>query len=231
MSNEEQKPKTKTLEEIAEAYSSPPWWYDIRGFFILTFAYNSTLWSQIRFFSRNIGQEHLEVAIGTASLFDMFLKYRRWKKLPEQNIYGIDYAEEMLGGAIKLYQGRDNIELKLADVADLPYEDNKFDTANIANAVHCFPDVKGGFRDVLRVLKPGGTLAANVLLYPSDSWPFGKIAQKINTWGIKKGILTTPYHQEEIREIMENAGFEITNEDVSGNCYNVIARKPQGASD
>ncbi|MGN2393366.1 class I SAM-dependent methyltransferase, partial [Pelomicrobium sp. G1] len=32
----------KTLEKIAQAYSSPPWWYDVRGFFILTFAYRST---------------------------------------------------------------------------------------------------------------------------------------------------------------------------------------------
>ena len=35
--------KGKTRDEIAEAYSSEPWWYDIRGFFILTFAYNSTI--------------------------------------------------------------------------------------------------------------------------------------------------------------------------------------------
>ena len=32
----------KSAEEIAEAYKSEPWWYDVRGFFILTFAYNST---------------------------------------------------------------------------------------------------------------------------------------------------------------------------------------------
>src|SRR5207253_7871264 len=39
----------KSREEIAAAYSSPPLWYDIRGFFILTFAYNSTLPRQLRF--------------------------------------------------------------------------------------------------------------------------------------------------------------------------------------
>ena len=28
----------KSREEIALAYKSEPWWYDLRGFFILTFA-------------------------------------------------------------------------------------------------------------------------------------------------------------------------------------------------
>ena len=40
----------KTRDEIAAAYKSAPWWYDVRGFFILTFAYNSTLTPQLRFF-------------------------------------------------------------------------------------------------------------------------------------------------------------------------------------
>ena len=45
----------KTREQIAAAYRSDPWWYDVRGFFILTFAYNSTLPGQMRFFGANFG--------------------------------------------------------------------------------------------------------------------------------------------------------------------------------
>src|SRR3989338_3605220 len=81
--------KQKTAEEINEAYKSEPWWYvikihtmifqhlpvsryqmlllnairyDVRGFFILTFAYSSTLLRQVRFFGKNMGSNHLEVA-------------------------------------------------------------------------------------------------------------------------------------------------------------------------
>ena len=50
----------KTRDEIALAYKSEPWWYDLRGFFILTFAYNSTLPSQLRFFGPNYGPRHME---------------------------------------------------------------------------------------------------------------------------------------------------------------------------
>ena len=216
----------KTKEQIAAAYSSPPWWYDVRGFLILTFAYRSTLWAQIRFFGSNIGKRHLEVAIGTATLFSFIVRWRRRKKLPESHVSGIDYAESMLAGAKYRFGKEDWIDLKHADVANLPYEEGTFDTANIANAVHCFPDVDAGFRDVYRVLKPGGRLAANVLLYPRGPQPFRWLAQKIDDWGIRKGILYTPYEQEDIRNRLQEAGFIIESEKVTGNTYDVTAIKP-----
>jgi hypothetical protein len=38
-----QKPLVKSVEEINEAYSSDSWWYDLRGLFILTFAYRTNI--------------------------------------------------------------------------------------------------------------------------------------------------------------------------------------------
>jgi ubiquinone/menaquinone biosynthesis C-methylase UbiE len=216
----------KSKDEIAAAYSSPPWWYDIRGFFILTFAYNSTLATQLRFLGPNYGPEHLEVACGTGTLLELVLRWRKWKKLPPVHIIGIDYSESMLAGAKYRFSGNPNIELRHADAANLPYSDASFDTANIANSVHCFPDVDGALRDVRRVLKPGGTLAANVLLYPRGPWPLKSIAERINHWGIAKGILYTPYQREDIRQRFVGAGFEVASESVSGNCYNILLRKP-----
>lgn len=219
-------PSKKTRDEIAEAYSSPPWWYDIRGFGILTFAYNSTIWNQMRFFGPNFGARHIEIACGTGTLLELVLKWRRWKGLPEVEIVGIDYAESMLEGARRRFARDPNVKVRHADASELPYPDAEFDTASIANSVHCFPDVDSALRDVLRVLKPGGTLAANVLLYPRTPWPFNRIAQVINDWGIRKGILYTPYTQEDVRDRLAKIGFEIVSEAVSGNCYNVLAKRP-----
>jgi ubiquinone/menaquinone biosynthesis C-methylase UbiE len=216
----------KSREEIAAAYRSEPWWYDLRGFFILTFAYNSTLSAQLRFFGPNFGPNHIEVACGTGTLLELILRWRKWKKLPASRIVGIDYAESMLAGARHRFAGRPGLEFERADAAALPFPDASFDTANIANAVHCFPDVDGALTDIHRVMKPGGTLAANVLLYPRGGWPLKSIAERINRWGIRKGILVTPYAQQDVRQRVMNAGFEITHEDVSGNCCNIRARKP-----
>lgn len=216
----------KTRDEIAAAYDSPAWWYDLRGFLILTFAYNSTLTRQLRFFAPNFGPRHLEVACGTGTLLDMVLKWRAWKGLPAVEVVGVDYADSMLAGAERRFSGRPNIELRHADAAALPFPDASFDTANLANAIHCLPDVGGALRDVGRVLKPGGTLATNALLYPRGIWPFKQIAQRIDDWGIRKGILYTPYTVEEIRAHLTAAGFAILQERVAGNCCDILARKP-----
>lgn len=216
----------KTRDEIAEAYKSEPWWYDVRGFFILTFAYNSTIGTQLRFFGPNFGPEHLEVACGSGTMLQMILRWRRWKKLPEVKVMGIDYAPSMLAGAKKRFEKDPNVAIEHADAANLPFPDNHYDTANIANSIHCFPTVDGALRDILRVLKPGGTLAANVLLYPSGIAPLRWAAQKINDWGIRKGILYSPFKREVIRQKMLDAGYEIASEFTAGNTWNVIARKP-----
>ena len=217
----------KSIDEIAAAYDSPPWWYDVRGFLILTFAYNSTLGRQIRFFGPNFGSTHIEVACGTGTLLGFILRWRRRKGLPKTNIVGIDYAESMLAGARHRFAGQPNIELRHADAAALPYPDASFDSANVANAVHCFPDVENALRDIFRVLKPGGTLAANVLLHPRGIWPLKSIARRINRWGKRKGILHTDYQFEDIRGRILEQGFEVVSENVSGNCYEILVRKPR----
>lgn len=215
----------KTRDEIAEAYRSEPWWYDMRGFFILTFAYNDTLPAQLRFFGPNFGVKHLEVACGTGTLLDLLLKWRRWKRMPATSIVGVDYAETMLAGARWRFRGRTDLSFEHADAAALPFADNTFDTANIANAVHCFPDVDGALKDVFRSLKSGGTLAANVLLYPRGGWPLKRIAQRINEWGIRKGILYTPYEHADFSDRIIRAGFSIKSDSVTGNCCNILAVK------
>ena len=216
----------KTRDEIAEAYRSEPWWYDVRGFGILTFAYNDSLFSQLKFFGPNFGPQHLEVACGTGTLLDLILKWRRYKGLPDVNIVGVDYADTMLAGARWRFRGRTGMVFEHADAAALPYADASFDTANIANSVHSFPNVDGALRDIFRTLKPGGTLAANVLLYPRTVWPFNRIAQAINDWGMKKGILYKPYDHADIRARILAAGFLIQSDQISGNCCNILAVKP-----
>jgi ubiquinone/menaquinone biosynthesis C-methylase UbiE len=217
---------SKSRDEIAAAYSSPSWWYDVRGFLILTFAYNSTLGQQIRFFGPSYGARHLDVACGTGTLLGMIVKWRGRKRLPPSHIVAVDYADSMLDGTRRRFQGRTDVEVARADAARLPYDDDSFDSASIANALHCLSEFDAALRDIHRVLKPGGTFSANVLLHPGGMRPLRRLATVINAWGMKKGILFRPYSEAEIRAAVSGAGFEIRTDFVSGNCYFFEARKP-----
>lgn len=213
------------LEKIDEAYSSDPWWYDLRGFLILTFSYRTTLWAQIHLFASHMGDNHLEAAIGTGTLFEMILKWRRITKKPEVNIVGFDYAERMLSGARKRFKKEKRLSLLRADAANLPIKNDTFDTASIANAIHCLPDVAGSFQEFHRVLKPNGTLTGNCLLEPKGNGFLDRISRRINNWGMKKGILYRPYQKSEVIELLKSAGFEIQSQETAGNCLNFVAKK------
>jgi ubiquinone/menaquinone biosynthesis C-methylase UbiE len=217
-----------SLAKIARAYDAPTWWYDLRGFFILTFAYRSSLFAQLRLFGKNIGAQHLEVAVGSGTLLELVLRWRRWSGAQIGRIVAFDYAQSMLAGARARFARDASVEIIHADVARLPYCDDSFDTANIANAVHCFPDVDAALAEVVRVLRPGGTLAMNALLAPRGGSLARAIAGRINTWGTHKGILVAALDEDDLRRRVQDAGLRVELARVSGNTMDLVARKPLG---
>ncbi len=217
--------KVSNVEKIDIAYSSDPWWYDLRGFLILTFAYRTTLPSQIRLFANDMGAHHLEVAVGTGTLFEMVLKWRKWKNKTPVKIVAFDYAERMLAGAQKRFKNDDQVSLLRADAAALPLDANQFDSANIANAIHCLPDVESSFKEIHRVLKKNGYLIGNCLLEPRGNGLMDRLARSINVWGIKKGILNRAFQANEVQTLLEKTGFVIKRYEITGNCLNFVASK------
>jgi ubiquinone/menaquinone biosynthesis C-methylase UbiE len=207
-------------------YDSQPWWYDVRGFCILKVSYRGSLLQQIAFFEKNLGARHMEVAVGTGTLFRMILNRRKRRGTLPNWITGVDLSEEMLAGARKTFRGDSSIELIREDVTRLPYADGSFDSVNIANALHCFSDVGAALKEVRRVLAPGGTLALNALLYPTGFAPMRRLASAVNRWGIRKGILHSPFTPEDVRNHLAASGFEIIEDFTTGNCLSIRARKP-----
>ena len=180
-----------------------------------------------------MGRQHLEVACGTGTLLEMTMNWRRRNHLNNAMIHvtGVDYAERMLDGAKHRFRTCNQFEFLRADAANMNmFNDETFDTINIANSIHCLPEVEKSLREMFRVLKEGGTCAGNVLLYSRGFWPFKQIAAAINKWGIKRGILVTPFTEGEILDEISKAGFEIVWSEVSGNCLEFIARRPHAST-
>ncbi len=213
------------LERIARAYDSEPWWYDLRGLAVLTFSYRSTLGRQLRFFGENMGPRHLEVAVGSGTLLDYVLGWRRRRGLAPPHIVAFDYAAPMLAGAVRRFRDRPEIELHRADAARLPFGPAAFDSVNVANAIHCIPDVDDALAEIERVLRPGGRVAMNVLLRPRGGWLGRSLAERINAWGQRKGILHRPYDLVELVARVRAAGLCCETAAVHGNTCHLVAAK------
>ena len=67
----------------------------------------------------------------------------------------LEVAETNLGMA-------KNIRFQVANGIELPFEDNSFDVVICQFGVMFFPDIVRGYREAVRVLKPGGQFIFNV---------------------------------------------------------------------
>jgi ubiquinone/menaquinone biosynthesis C-methylase UbiE len=223
--------KAAVQQRVQRAYAAPTWWYDFRGFFILLFAHRTSLGSLVRFFERNIGSRHLEVPVGSGTLFWLSLLWRRLRnrRAEPPSIVGVDCSETMVEGSRRLFGNRRDTRLLVGDVTRLDFPNDHFESINVPNGIHCFPDDAAAMRELYRVLEPGRILAANVVLHPRGPRWLRAITAWIYRVSIEKGLLVKPYAIREIQALVRKAGFEIDADFVNGNTYHFLARKPSTA--
>ncbi len=80
---------------------------------------------------------------------------------PKGKVYGVDYADGSVAAsrannAQSIQAGR--VEIKQASVSQLPFPENMFDLVTAVETQYYWPDLVNDMREILRVLKPGGTL-------------------------------------------------------------------------
>lgn len=105
-----------------------------------------------------IKQGETVLDLGSGAGFDCFLAAK--KVGPGGKVIGVDMAEEMVTRAEANAQklGYNNVEFKLADIENLPLADNSVDLAISNCVINLAPDKAKVFKEVHRVLKPGGRL-------------------------------------------------------------------------
>lgn len=76
-------------------------------------------------------------------------------------MHGVDHsrgavAESTSSNSALIGSGR--VEIQLASVSHLPFKDDEIDVATAFETRHYWPDPVNDLKEILRVLKPGGTL-------------------------------------------------------------------------
>lgn len=112
----------------------------------------------------------LDVACGTGDMVVELLKYGC-------TVTGVDLSEEMMAIA---RQKAPAATFMLADAEHLPFPDEAFDAVTCAFGVRNFVHLEQGLSEMLRVLKPGGTMVILELATPDSAWarPFYQFYSK-----------------------------------------------------
>jgi arsenite methyltransferase len=120
-------------------------------------------------------------------------------------VIGIDFTDEMIdkarNNADKL--GFNNVEFRFGDIEKMPVTANTADVI-ISNCVlNLVPDKSKAFREIYRVLKPGGHFSV------SDIVASGELPQSIKSGAeLYAGCVSGAIRKEEYLGIIEETGFE-----------------------
>lgn len=153
--------------------------------------------------------------------------HRLARLAPEGKVFGLDYsrtsvavsrqtnAQEVESGRVKIEQG---------SVAALPFPDRTFDIVTAVETHYYWPDLPRSMREILRVLKPGGTFVLIAETYRGGPLRllYGMLMPLI-----RAAFLTDAQH----RELLAQAGFtDVTTEHIAGkNWISAIGRRPTSA--
>lgn len=149
--------------------------------------------------------EVLEVAAGTGRLTTAYAS-------EVGRAVATDYAEAM----VSVLQERIEVsgaQCERADIYELPYESDRFDVVVAGNVLHLLDDLEAAVDELLRVLRPGGTLVTPTFVH-DETWLGWAVSRALE---LADGPETRHFDMQTLHRTLEDEGLEVRHaETVSG---------------
>lgn len=156
----------------------------------------------------------VDVGGGYGRLSKFLTKYADKVTLAEPSQQQLDIAKMYL-------KGTKNVEAKKLQAADLKFKDGSVDLVLVVRVLHHLPDPMPEFREIARILKPGGTFLLefandahflNRLRYATRGKRVPRVPVDIRSEENKKAgeIPFVNHHPQTVIQMLQEAGFEVT---------------------
>lgn len=153
----------------------------------------------------------LEIGCGNGSTINYLSGKIRYKK-----IHGIDISDVMIRESKKNNRQlikTGSVEINHSDVLDLPFSDSYFDSIFSVHTIYFWRDIKKGFAEIYRTLRPKGSLYLS----------FANI-EYLKRLERTKGNFQL-YHEDEIIKCLRDIGFSDLRVERKGQFVCIIAGK------
>ena len=162
------------------------------------------------------GQRALDVGCGPGALTTELVR-----RLGAEAVAAADPSEPFVAAARERHPG---VTVEQAAAEDLPFEDDAFDVALAQLVVHFMADPVAGLREMRRVTRGGGVVAACVWDHAGDQGPlslFWDVARELDPEAAGEGVLAGT-REGHLEELSREAGVD----DVEGTALRVAAEHP-----
>ncbi|HUQ44284.1 MAG TPA: class I SAM-dependent methyltransferase [Candidatus Limnocylindria bacterium] len=150
------------------------------------------------------GQRVLDVGCGPGALTSELVR-----RVGATNVAAVDPSAPFVDAARTRHPG---VDVRLAPAEELPFEDDAFDAALAQLVVHFMSDPVAGIREMARVTRPGGSIAACVWDHAGGRGPLGTFWEAANELdpgamdesrlaGAREGHLVELFAQAGLREV------------------------------
>ena len=146
----------------------------------------------------------LDIGCGTGALAFSFKNAN-----PNANVFGCDFSLPMIFKAKeKIYDS--SIRLLTSDCDELPFVDSFFDSVISSLTFHWVPDIARSFKEVRRILKPGGLFLFSIIGSRTLEELRTSYKKTEDTFGQNGSFVFKEfYNAENLSDNLKKAGFEI----------------------